>query len=214
MTAFVKTRLFATPLARLGALVLATLAAAPASAHHMMDGEMPQTFVQGLLSGLGHPVIGIDHLAFVVAVGIAAGLLGRSLLLPAAFVVATVAGVVVHLQSVDLPLAELVIAASVLAVGALIVTGTALPRAGWAALFALAGLFHGYAYGESIVGAEPAPLYAYFLGFAVIQTAIASLAMLLTAPRAAGQAGALMPRLVGAGVVGVGLSALSAQLFG
>ena len=44
-----------------------------------------------------------------------------------------------------------------------------LPVAAWAVLFAVAGLFHGYAYGEAIVGAETAPLAAYFLGFALIQ---------------------------------------------
>ena len=31
---------------------------APASAHHLMGGVTPVTFAQGLLSGLGHPVIG------------------------------------------------------------------------------------------------------------------------------------------------------------
>ena len=40
-------------------------------------------------------------------------------------------------------------------------------------LFALAGLLHGYALGESIVGAEPAPLAAYLIGLAVIQSGIA-----------------------------------------
>ena len=44
-------------------------AAEPALAHHVMGGRMPATFGQGFLSGLGHPVIGLDHLAAVVAVG-------------------------------------------------------------------------------------------------------------------------------------------------
>ena len=37
--------------------------------HHFMDGGMPETFAQGFLSGLGHPVIGLDHAAFIVATG-------------------------------------------------------------------------------------------------------------------------------------------------
>lgn len=49
------------------------LTLAPASAHHVMDGQLPSTFAQGLLSGLGHPVIGPDHLAFLIAVGVAVG---------------------------------------------------------------------------------------------------------------------------------------------
>ncbi|WP_198647007.1 HupE/UreJ family protein [Pannonibacter carbonis] len=204
---------------RLGSKVLALsipalLAASPASAHHMMDGEMPQTFVQGLLSGLGHPVIGFDHLAFIIAVGLAAGLVGRSLVLPAAFVLATIAGVLVHMAAFDLPLAELVIALSVVIAGGLIVSETELPAGAWAVLFAIAGLFHGYAYGESIIGAEPAPLYAYFIGFAVIQFAIASLAMMLTNPKTAAVSTPLTARLVAAGIVGVGFSAIGSQLFG
>ncbi len=53
-------------------------------AHHVMGGRMPATFAEGLLSGLGHPVIGIDHLAFIVAVGLAVGVAGLSLAMPAA----------------------------------------------------------------------------------------------------------------------------------
>jgi urease accessory protein len=34
------------------------LTAGSASAHHMMGGRTPSTFVEGFLSGLGHPVIG------------------------------------------------------------------------------------------------------------------------------------------------------------
>jgi urease accessory protein len=42
-----------------------------------------------------------------------------------------------------------------------------------AILFVAAGAFHGYAYGESIVGAETAPLANYILGFAAIQYVLA-----------------------------------------
>src|SRR5258708_8756452 len=39
----------------------------PALAHHVMGGQVPVTFRDGLLSGLAHPIIGIDHFAAVVA---------------------------------------------------------------------------------------------------------------------------------------------------
>jgi urease accessory protein len=42
-----------------------------------------------------------------------------------------------------------------------------------AVLFAAVGIVHGYALGESIVGAEPSPLGAYLAGLLVIQTVIA-----------------------------------------
>ena len=53
------------------ALIL--FASGPASAHHAMGGKTPTTFAEGMLSGLGHPVIGADHLAFLIAVGVTVG---------------------------------------------------------------------------------------------------------------------------------------------
>ena len=87
------------------------LAAAPALAHHPMGGATPSTLAQGLLSGIGHPIVGLDHLAFVIAVGIAAALLGSRFLLPLAFIGATILGTLVHLAAVGLPAVEAVIAA-------------------------------------------------------------------------------------------------------
>ena len=51
------------------ALLLVPYFAPAAFAHHLMGGEVPTTAWQGLLSGLGHPIIGIDHFAFIVGVG-------------------------------------------------------------------------------------------------------------------------------------------------
>ena len=71
-----------------------------AFAHHVMGGQLPQSFGQGLLSGVGHPVIGVDHFAFVVAVGITAALAGRLWGLTLSFVAGTLAGCLVHLAGV------------------------------------------------------------------------------------------------------------------
>lgn len=143
------------------------------AAHHPMGGMTPSTFTEGLLSGFGHPIIGLDHLAFVIGVGLIALMLGRRFSLPLAFIGATVAGVAVHLASIGLPAVETVIALSVLVIGTLVISGKSLPTLGFAALFAIAGLFHGFAYGEAIFGAETTPLLAYLLGFSVIQYVIA-----------------------------------------
>lgn len=157
------------------ALALATpFLAGPAFAHHAMDGETPATFLQGLLSGIAHPVIGLDHLAFVLA---AAWVLSRVATLPraalaASFAAAAVAGTVLHLALVDVPRSELLVALTVVLAGLAVAWRRTTPAALlWTALPA-AGVLHGYAYGESIVGAEPAPLAAYLLGFALIQLAI------------------------------------------
>ena len=41
-----------------------------------------------------------------------------------------------------------------------------------ALLFGAAGIFHGYAYGESIIGAEASPMLSYLFGFSFVQYAI------------------------------------------
>ncbi len=150
------------------------LMAAPASAHHFMEGQIPTSSFQGFLSGLAHPIIGLDHFAFVLIVGLlAAALSGASrYLVPGAFVAATLAGTTAHLGSANLPLAELIIAASVIVGGVLLLTRKVLPALGLGLGAAAFGLFHGYAYGESIVGAETGPLAAYLVGFSVIQYAV------------------------------------------
>jgi urease accessory protein len=184
---------------------------APASAHHVMDGKMPSTFGEGLLSGLGHPVIGPDQLAFLIAVGIAVGAGGLSLALPLVFVAASALGVALHVGGMNLPGSELIVAASVILAGVLLARGRALPLAAWVSLFGIAGLAHGYAYGESIFGAEPTPLLAYLLGLVVIQSALTTGVAAISRKRGA-DVSAIAPRLAGATIAGVGLMALVGQL--
>jgi urease accessory protein len=161
------------PKTRFLALTLAgLLAATPALAHHPMGGMTPATFMQGLLSGLGHPVIGLDHLAALIGVGLVASRFARGLTLPAFWIVAMAAGVGLHLASFDLPYAELLVALSVVVIGIAATVRTTLPYAAIAALFAIGGAVHGYALGESIVGAESTPLVAYLAGLMVVQTAL------------------------------------------
>jgi hydrogenase/urease accessory protein HupE len=105
------------------------LVATPAFAHHVMDGRLPATFADGLLSGLGHPVIGLDHLAFVIAAGLAVGVAGASLATPTLLVGASIAGVLVHVAAVGLPGGEFLVAASVVTAGLVIASGK--PLRGW-----------------------------------------------------------------------------------
>jgi urease accessory protein len=183
----------------------------PAFAHHLMGGKLPSTFGEGILSGLGHPVIGVDHLAFLIAVGLAVGIGGLSLLLPLVFVGASAIGVALHVQAVDLPAAELIVAASVVLAGILLARGSEIPGAVWGVIFAVAGLFHGYAYGESIFGAEQTPLAAYLLGLVIIQTLVAT-GVAVAVRRLGANPGALQTRLAGAVVIGIGIAVLAAQL--
>ena len=61
MTLITRGRFFAACLAVLAVPI-------SANAHHAMDSALPGNLLQGFVSGLAHPVIGLDHLLFVIAV--------------------------------------------------------------------------------------------------------------------------------------------------
>ncbi len=192
-----------------GPLALATLWIDPASAHHLMGGRTPATFTDGILSGLGHPVIGLDHFAAVVAIGCLAATQRAGALLATGFVLAMIGGVAAHVHGTAVPGAEVMVALSVILLGALLLSRNPMPSGAALGLFALTGLLHGYALGESIYGAEPTPLAAYLIGLAAVQTGVALAAMgvaRLMQQRAADL------RLVGAGIAGIGLAVLMQQI--
>ena len=195
---------------RLIAFTAASLLAEPAFAHHVMGGRMPATFSDGLLSGLGHPVIGLDHFAAVVAVGCLAAAHRAGVTLALGFVLAMIAGVAAHLQGATVPGGEFLVALSVIVLGGILLTQRQLSAAAALALFAVVGLLHGYALGESIFGAEQTPLAAYLIGLAVIQGAIALGA--LRVARLLTESHTMRLRLVGAGIAGIGLAVLMQQV--
>jgi urease accessory protein len=149
-------------------------AAGPAAAHHAMGGATPENFSQGLLSGLAHPIIGPDHFAFLVIAALLTFTLkpGPRLTVPLAFVAATIAGTLLHLGSANIPLSEALVALSVIVGAVLVLSRRSMHALGLSALFAASGILHGYAYGESIVGAEATPILAYLVGFGIIQYAL------------------------------------------
>jgi urease accessory protein len=187
------------------------LAAAPAFAHHMMGGRTPATFMEGLLSGLAHPIIGLDHFAFLAAIGIAVGAFGLNLLLPVAFVVAMAIGVAIHVSGVTVPGTEVVVAASVVTAGLMLARARPMPVIAWGALFALAGLFHGYSLGESIYGAERAPLAAYLIGLAAVQGVVA-IGIAVVTRRLDTDLAVSAPRVAGLIILGVGAAAMVGSL--
>jgi len=188
----------------------------PAYAHHAMGGRTPSTFFEGLLSGLAHPVIGLDHFAFVVAIGLLAIGATRRIAVPASFVAMTLLGTGLHLWRVDVAPIEALVAVSVLAAGVLLATSRRQPLGLLLPLAAIAGLLHGYAYGESIVGAESTPLVAYLLGFGLVQFGIAFAARWIgTRLVTAADDAALLrvTRASGAAVCAVGMLYLALALF-
>ncbi len=139
-----------------------------AHAHPGHDGhELTWDFGSGFI----HPLIGFDHLLAMVAVGLWASQLGRRArwLIPGSFVVAMMVGALLANSFATPGWIEQGIAASVLALGLLVVTATRLPMAVGIGLTAGFALLHGIAHGsEMATGASP---LAYGLGF-VLATAL------------------------------------------
>ena len=199
----------------LSATAIILMSAGAAFAHHPLGGMTPQTALHGILSGIGHPVIGIDHLAFIIGVGLIAAFHRSRLAMPAAFVGGTVAGTMLTLAAVTLPLAEIVITGSVVVAGVIAMRGKVTDLRVAALLAVAAGLFHGWAYGAAVVGAETTPIIAYLVGFGMIQMLIAGgVAFATERFWKVIDAAALQPRLAGAVVAGVGLAFLIENLEG
>lgn len=154
--------------------------ASPALAHHPTGGATPQTFLHGLLSGIGHPVIGLDHLAFIVAAGVISAGFSRGYLMSLAFIASGAAGAWLHWNSISVPGAELAIALSVAALGLALLADRKLAGPAVTGIFAVSGFFHGFALFESIIGAQMGPLSAYLIGLTLSQFGVALLSFLAT----------------------------------
>ena len=125
----------------------------------------------GLIAGLTHPFVGLDHLLAMIAVGIWAGQLGgRAVwLIPLTFVSVMAAAATLASFGLLLPLMEPAIACSVLVLGLLIAGSVRLPTSVGALLVSLFAVFHGYAHGLELPQAASPILYG--AGF-VLATAL------------------------------------------
>lgn len=137
------------------------LAAFPAYAHPMHGG------LGGFAGGLLHPLLGIDHLLAMVAVGVWAAQLGGSAVwkVPPAFLFTMLIGAGMGLAGIGLPLVDPVIAASVVMLG--LVIGTQARMSPWLAslLVATFALFHGHAHMSELPAGSLA--LSYIAGFAL-----------------------------------------------
>jgi urease accessory protein len=121
----------------------------------------------GLVSGLLHPLTGMDHLIAMVAVGIWGAQLGPPAIwvLPITFPLVMALGGVLGVLRIPLPMPEVIIALSALILGAAVAIRLRLPFAAAAAVVAVFAVFHGHAHGAELPGSAN-PL-AYGVGFVV-----------------------------------------------
>ncbi len=195
------------------AIAIATSSAA--SAHHVADGAMPSSIAQAVLSGIAHPVIELDHLAFVVAIGIAAALLVRGWRIGVGFVAAVVMGVILQAARAPLPSSEFLVATSLVIAGLSLVASRIEHPKLWIGLSALAGLIHGHALAQSIDGASSAIAVGYGLGLVIgLTLLIAPIGALVQWLRADEGAIVLPVRAAGGAVAALGVFFAASALIG
>lgn len=140
---------------------------------------MPTTFLEGLVAGLQHPALGLDHLVFIVVLGIAAALTRMGILLILAFVATAAVATYGRAVNFDYPYVEQLVALTVIAAGVLLALGFGASKLIWLPFAAVAGLLHGYAFGEEVLGADGLPIAGYILGGTVACAVIAFAAKLI-----------------------------------
>lgn len=170
---------------------VAVLTLSPAQAHHVSDLAAPTTFGAGLVSGLGHPVIGLGSLLFLLAVGLwcspsapklsrppLGGLLAgslRRLALPG-LLLGSMFGGILDAAGMEIAVDDLLVAISVCG-GGLLLLATREQLSHGAALCAtlavsIGAITHGVVAAEGSAGASGGPLLAYWIGILGMQTAL------------------------------------------
>jgi urease accessory protein len=131
--------------------------------------------IAGLGDGILHVTSGIDHMLAAVAIGIwsMAYPWRRAWLLPLAFVGAMTAAAWAGVGHARFDTAELMIVASLIVLGVMIMRAHAFSVAGAVAICLVFGAFHGYAHGTE---AGASGDYAAYVGGLAIATALLHLA--------------------------------------
>lgn len=130
-------------------------------------GHVESSQAGGFLSGLSHPVSGLDHVIAMVAVGLWGAQLGAPAiwLLPIAFPMMMAFGGMLGLMGLPLPGVEVGIALSAMVLGALVLGEVSLSLLAAVLVVAFFAVFHGHAHGTELEPGQNAMLYS--LGFVI-----------------------------------------------
>jgi len=133
----------------------------------MAWGHVESGQAGGFLSGLSHPVSGLDHVIAMVAVGLWGAQLGMPAMwvLPVAFPMMMAFGGMLGLVGIPLPGVEIGIAVSAVVLGALVLGQVRLSLITAVCVVAVFAVFHGHAHGTELEAGQNAMLYS--LGFVI-----------------------------------------------
>jgi urease accessory protein len=138
------------------AWALAFGVARAASAHQQVGAAA------GFVTGLGHPLSGLDHVLAMIAVGLWGAQLGAPAiwLLPVTFPLVMACGGFLGLLGVPLPGVEAGIAVSALLLGGMVAAEARPPLPLAASLVAFFAVFHGHAHGTELPAGQSGLLYS------------------------------------------------------
>lgn len=146
----------------LAAVVLVFLASTVPALAHSGDG-----YGGGFVAGFTHPILGWDHVAAMVAVGLWGAFLGAPSIwiLPVVFPLVMALGAIAGIVGIPVPAVETGIAASALVLGLMIVFAVKPPIWVAAIIVGAFAIFHGYAHGTELPATVNA--FAYAVGFVI-----------------------------------------------
>lgn len=127
---------------------------------------------EGFIWGIAEPVIGLDRLAGIVAVGLLSARFVGGFWTSLSFVLSALAGQVIHLASLNIPGAEITIAICTIIFGVILFLPT---QIGWLActiIGILAGLSQGYADSQAIINVDMFTMITYLIGVSLAQAVI------------------------------------------
>ena len=159
------------------------------------------------ISGLTHPILGLDHLLAIIAVGMLSAQIRRHAmwLLPFAFVLAMLGGAVLAIRGIPLFTVELLITISVVVMGIAVVLERKPPLLLFIALVAFFALFHGHAHGTEM---SPDYDYLHYCGGFVVGALVINLAGIAIGVIAEKKQVGQLVRYLGAGIAGIGVHIL------
>jgi urease accessory protein len=142
-------------------LILLLVLAAPSNVWaHIKDGE-----AGGFLSGIQHPISGLDHVLAMIAVGLWGVQLGAPAvwLLPVTFPMVMALGGMMGLLGIPLPGVEIGIALSALVLGMMVMLEKRPPLWAAAIIVGFFAIFHGHAHGTELPPEQSGLFYS--MGF-------------------------------------------------
>ena len=144
-----------------------------ALSHHPLNGSIMQNFNDGFLSGIGHPVLGLDHLMFILGVGFISYFSKKFFNYSFSFITGTFLGMFSLIYGLYLPFYDIIISVALICLGYLLLPKKQYNYKGL--IFSFFGIFHGWAYGSILLDSPSINLKVlsgYSIGLLLTQLSI------------------------------------------